>query len=75
MLRFMGSQRIGHDCATEQTLSQLSQSIKLQWPPKCLEGRGTNVDCELEMKGLCFLLLWDMKCVLPTQVCRARLIL
>lgn len=39
------------------------------------EGGGTSVHCESEMTGLCFLLLWDMKCVLPTQLCRARLIL
>ena len=57
---------------TEQTLAQLSQSIKLQWPSNCLEGGGTNVHCESEMKTLCFL-LWDMKCLLPTQLCRARL--
>ena len=73
MLRFMGSQRIGHDCATEQTLSQLSQSIKLQWPPNCLEGVGTNIHSESEMTGLCFLVLWGIKCLLTTLLCHTRL--
>lgn len=56
----------GTDCSPDQ-------SVKPECPLNYLEGGGTSLHSESERTGLCFLLLWDMKCFLHTQLCRARL--
>ena len=56
----------GTDCSPDQ-------SVKPECPLNYLEGGGTSLHSESERTGLCFLLLWDMKGLLPTQLCRARL--
>ena len=57
-----------------QIVAQLSQSIKPECPPSCLEEEGTSLHSGSEMAGLCFLLLWSLKRLLPTWLHRVRLI-
>ena len=55
----------GTDCGPAQSKHQTRVASQL-------EG-GTNPHSESEMTGLCFLLLWGVKCPLTTLVCRARM--
>ena len=53
------------DCGPAQAMHQTREASKL-------EG-GTSLHSESEMTGLCFLLLWGVKCPLTTLLCRARM--